>query len=101
MPDATEHTDGSDAPSPPPAPPRAGRVPALCIAWALAGVLAVLFAAVGTAHPWPRPDLAALLAAAAITLQIAPIRLGHDGQSEYLHLDEAFLVPMAVYLSAP
>src|SRR5581483_11487524 len=73
----------------------------LCVVWAITGVLAIAGAVVGSAHPWSRPGLAALLAAAAITLQIAPIRLGHDAQSEYLHLDEAFLVPMAIFLSAP
>jgi diguanylate cyclase (GGDEF)-like protein len=92
--------DAEDA-SPPPAPPPAGRVPLLCAAWAITGVVAVAGSAFGTVEPWPRPGLAFLLAAAAITLQIAPVRLGHDGHSEYLHLDEAFLVPMAVYLSAP
>jgi diguanylate cyclase (GGDEF)-like protein len=85
----------------PPPPPTAGRVPLLCAAWALTGLLAVAGTAVGSADPWPRLGLAVILAAAAITLQIAPVRLGHDGHSEYLHLDEAFLVPMAVYLSPP
>ena len=77
------------------------RVPLLCAVWAVAGVLAIAGAAAGLAEPWPRPGLALLLTAAAVTLQIAPVRLGHDGHSEYLHLDEAFLVPMAIYLSAP
>jgi diguanylate cyclase (GGDEF)-like protein len=64
-------------------------------------VAAIAGAAVGLAEPWPRLGLALLLTAAAVTLQIAPVRLGHDAHSEYLHLDEAFLVPMAIYLSAP
>ena len=101
MADPRHHVDGSEEPSPPPPPSGARRVPAFCVAWAVTGALAVVAAVAGTAHPWARPGFAALLAAAAITLQVAPIRLGHDGQSEYLHLDEAFLVPMAVYLSAP
>ena|SRR5581483_6011486 len=101
MPDATTPADRSDDPSSSAAPPAARRVPALCVVWAITGVLAIAGAVVGSAHPWSRPGLAALLAAAAITLQIAPIRLGHDAQSEYLHLDEAFLVPMAIFLSAP
>ena len=67
----------------------------------MTGVLAVAGTTVGLANPWPRLWLAVILTAAAATLQIAPVRLGHDGHSEYLHLDEAFLVPMAVYLSAP
>ncbi len=82
-------------------PPSAGRLPLLCAGWAVAGVLAVAASALWTAEPWSRLGLAFILTAAAITLQIAPVRLGHDGQSEYLHLDEAFLVPMAIYLSAP
>jgi len=79
----------------------ARRVPLLCAMWAVAGVVAIASATAGVAEPWPRLGLALLLTAAAVTLQIAPVRLGHDGQSEYLHLDEAFLVPMAIYLSAP
>jgi diguanylate cyclase (GGDEF)-like protein/PAS domain S-box-containing protein len=34
-------------------------------------------------------------------LQIAPVRLSHEGEVEALHLEEAFLVAMAVYLSVP
>ncbi len=81
--------------------PTARRVPLLCAMWAVAGVVAIAAAAAGLAEPWPRPGLALFLTAAAVTLQIAPVRLGHDGHSEYLHLDEAFLVPMTIYLSAP
>ena len=88
-------------PPPPPARSDAARVGRLCVAWAVAGVLAVAFGAIGTAHPWGHLGLAAVLVAAAATLQIAPIRLGHVAESEYLHLDEAFLVPMTVYLSTP
>src|SRR5688572_7731984 len=85
-------------------PPRTGparRVALLCVAWAITGVLAVAILAAGAADPWPTLGLAAILTTAAITLQIAPVRLGHDGHTEYLRLDEAFLVPMAIYLSAP
>lgn len=85
----------------PPSSPSARNVPLLCAAWAVTGVLAVAGTTVATGDPWPRLWLAVILTAAAATLQIAPVRLGHDGHSEYLHLDEAFLVPMAVYLSAP
>src|SRR5205807_852148 len=88
-------------PPPPPARSSAARVPHLCVAWAVAGALAVAVTAFGTAHPWAHLGLAALLVAAAATLQVAPIRLGHEAESENLHLDEAFLVPMAVYLSTP
>ena len=86
---------------PPRARPAAGRVPQLCVAWAATGVLAVAVSTLGTPPPWPRFGLAVILMVAATTLQIAPVRLGHDGHSEFLHLDEAFLVPMAIYLSAP
>jgi diguanylate cyclase (GGDEF)-like protein len=97
----TEPAVDAEEASPPPAPPPAGRVPLLCAAWAVTGVLAVAVSAIGVPPPWPRFGLTLVLMAAAITLQIAPVRLGHDGHSEYLHLDEAFLVPMAIYLSAP
>src|SRR5438477_8173766 len=96
-----EHSEPSEEPSPPPAPPGARWVPALCSSWAVLGAIAIAAAALGTGDTWPRLGLAALLTAAGATLQIAPVRLGHDGHSEYLHLDEAFLVPMAVYLSPP
>ena len=94
-----ERAEQMDAPGP--AAPAAGRLAHLCAAWAATGVLAVVILVLGTADAWPRFGLAVLLTAAAVTLQIAPVRLGHDGQSEHLHLDEAFLVPMAVYLSPP
>jgi diguanylate cyclase (GGDEF)-like protein len=87
--------------TPPLSPPTARRVPLHCAAWAITGVAAVVGTAIGSADPWPNIGFALILAAAAITLQIAPVRLGHDGHSEFLHLDEAFLVPMAVYLSTP
>ena len=86
---------------PPPARSSSTRVPHLCVAWAVAGVLAVAITALGTAQPFAHLRLASLLVAAAATLQIAPIRLGHESESEHLHLDEAFLVPMVVYLSTP
>jgi diguanylate cyclase (GGDEF)-like protein len=79
----------------------ARRVALLCVAWAITGVVAVAILAVGAADPWAKTGLAAILTTAAITLQVAPVRLGHDGHTEYLRLDEAFLVPMAIYLSAP
>ena len=88
-------------PPPPSARSNAARVPYFCVAWAVAGALAVAVTAFGAAHPWTHLGLAALLVAAAATLQVAPIRLGHEAESENLHLDEAFLVPMAVYLSTP
>jgi diguanylate cyclase (GGDEF)-like protein len=92
---------GTEEVTPPPAPPTVRRVPFICAAWAITGLVAIAGTAVGTPQPWPRLGLALILAAAATTLQVAPVRLGHDAHSEYLHLDEAFLVPMAVYLSAP
>ena len=81
--------------------PRPGSVPLLCAAWGLGGVVTVALSAVGSGGSWPRLWLAFILTAAAVTLQVAPVRLSHVGQSEYLHLDEAFLVPMAIYLAAP
>ncbi|HEY4410036.1 MAG TPA: EAL domain-containing protein, partial [Acidimicrobiia bacterium] len=88
-------------PPPPAAPSNAARVPLFCVTWAVVGALGVAVTALATARPWAHLGLAALLVAAAATLQIAPIRLGHEAASENLHLDEAFLVPMAVYLSTP
>jgi len=86
-------------PTPPPARSGAARVSQFCVAWAVTGALAVGLTALGAAHSWSHLGLAALLTAAAATLQVAPVRLGHEAESEYLHLDEAFLVPMVVYLS--
>ena len=101
MPDRNEPAADVDEPISSPARPTGGTVARLCVAWAVAGVVAVAASALGTAQPWHHLGLALLLTAAASTLQIAPVRLGHEAHSEYLHLDEAFLVPMAVYLAAP
>src|SRR5688572_28283718 len=101
MAERTELIESPDQPFASPAPVPEGRLARLCVAWAITGVLAVLVLVVGTPTPWPKLGLALLLTAAAVTLQIAPVRLGHDGESEHLHLDEAFLVPMAVFLSPP
>ncbi|HEV3364158.1 MAG TPA: bifunctional diguanylate cyclase/phosphodiesterase [Acidimicrobiia bacterium] len=95
----TEPVD--EASEQPAAPPTARRLPLHCLLWGITGVVAIVGTAIGASQPWPRLGLAALLSAAALILQIAPVRIGHDGQSEYLHLDEAFLVPMTIYLAPP
>jgi diguanylate cyclase (GGDEF)-like protein/PAS domain S-box-containing protein len=57
----------------------------------------LLLARPGPSH-W---ELAGLLFAGATLLQIMPVRLSHEGQGESLHLEETFLLPMAIFLSYP
>jgi diguanylate cyclase (GGDEF)-like protein/PAS domain S-box-containing protein len=44
---------------------------------------------------------ALLLWAGATVLQVIPVRLSHEGQGENLHLEETFLLPMAIFLNLP
>ncbi|HKY74918.1 MAG TPA: EAL domain-containing protein [Acidimicrobiia bacterium] len=46
-------------------------------------------------------EMALLLFGGATLLQIMPVRLSHEGQGESLHLEETFLLPMAIFLSYP
>jgi diguanylate cyclase (GGDEF)-like protein/PAS domain S-box-containing protein len=70
----------------------------------LVGVLGAVVVAVslmlagsGLSH-W---KTAVLLFAGATLLQVMPVRLSHEGQGESLHLEETFLLPMAVFLTYP
>jgi len=76
-------------------------VSALCILAGVAGLVAFVVSLLGTAHPWSNVPVALLLVAAVAVLQVMPVRLPHEGEGENLHLEEAFLVAMVVYLTAP
>jgi diguanylate cyclase (GGDEF)-like protein/PAS domain S-box-containing protein len=73
----------------------------MCVVAALAGVGAFAVSLLVTPEPWRHLTVTLLLGAGATVLQVIPVRLSHEGQSENLHLEEAFLVAMAVYLTTP
>jgi diguanylate cyclase (GGDEF)-like protein/PAS domain S-box-containing protein len=73
----------------------------VCLLSALAGVIAVGVSILATDEPWRHLSFTLLLAGGAIVLQVIPVRLSHEGQGENLHLEEAFLVAMVVYLTVP
>jgi diguanylate cyclase (GGDEF)-like protein/PAS domain S-box-containing protein len=64
-----------------------------------AAALAASFLVAGTGLP--HVGTAVLLFAGATLLQVMPVRLSHEGQGESLHLEETFLLPMAVFLTPP
>ena len=95
---------GADAAEDPTVTRRGGRphlVTAACVAVGLAGAaaLAVSFLVAGTGLP--HAGTAVLLFTGATLLQVMPVRLSHESEGESLHLEETFLLPMAVFLSAP
>ena len=71
----------------------------LCTLAGAAGVASLLIALVGSNPPWEHPLASALFGLGIASLQIVPLRLSHEGQGENLHIEEAFLVPMALYLT--
>jgi diguanylate cyclase (GGDEF)-like protein/PAS domain S-box-containing protein len=72
----------------------------ISLAAAAAGLVAVATAVV-TAHHYPAASgwLVAALAVAVTVTRLVPLHLTHQGQSEALHLDEVFFVPMVVLLA--
>ncbi|HET7489323.1 MAG TPA: EAL domain-containing protein [Acidimicrobiales bacterium] len=97
------------APSRPPAPakeatptvnaPNRRLVRTLCVLAGAGGAVTLALAVAlsspsGLVHVWP----AILLCLAIAGLQVAPVSVTHEGQREALYLEEAFVVPMALYL---
>ncbi|HVM02336.1 MAG TPA: EAL domain-containing protein [Acidimicrobiales bacterium] len=76
-------------------------VTALCVLAAVGGAVVATVAAAASEPPWAHPGRSLLFGLGIAALQIAPVRVSHEGQGEYLHLEEAFLVPMALYLTPP
>ncbi len=86
-------------PVPDPGKPNLRLVTALCLLAGVAGAAALIGSLAGAARPWSNLPIALLLAGAVAVLQVMPVRLSHEGEGENLHLEEAFLVAMVVYLS--
>jgi|GEM_PF-729285 len=72
---------------------------AICLGMAGAGAVALTITGVLTKHHWPNGWLAVTFAVGVAVLQVMPLRLSHEGQGETIHLEEAFLVAMALFLS--
>ncbi len=86
-------------PAPSPGKPNLRLVSALCVLAGLAGVTSLVLTLAAATRPWSDLPVALLLAGAVAVLQIVPVRLSHEGEGENLHLEEAFLVAMVVYLT--
>jgi len=68
----------------------------------LAGVLGACTIVIGTVSSspaWQHPWQCLLFGLGIAGLQVVPLRVSHEGQGEYLYLEETFLVPMALYLT--
>jgi diguanylate cyclase (GGDEF)-like protein/PAS domain S-box-containing protein len=101
VPDRAAAAASTEAAAPATNGPNVRLVRALCIAAGMAGLVAFVVSLSGTAHPWSNVPVALLLVGAVAVLQVMPVRLSHEGEGENLHLEEAFLVAMVVYLTAP
>ncbi len=71
----------------------------LCALSGLAGVLTLVAATLSSSPPWQHRWPSLLFGVGLAGLQIVPLRVSHEGQGEAIHLEEAFLVPMALYLT--
>ena len=71
----------------------------LCALAGLAGAATFISAAALSTPAWAHPWHSVLFGLGIAGLQVVPLRVSHDGQGENLHLEEAFLVPMALYLT--
>ena len=71
----------------------------LCTLAGVAGVAALVTATLVAAPAWHHLWHSLLFGIGIAGLQIVPLRVSHEGQGEYLYLEEAFLVPMALYLT--
>jgi diguanylate cyclase (GGDEF)-like protein/PAS domain S-box-containing protein len=71
----------------------------LCALSATAGVCTFLATTTLWSPPWQHLWPSLLFGVGMAGLQIVPMRVSHEGQGENIHLEEAFLVPMALYLT--
>ena len=74
------------------------RVRRICAGAGLAGVAALALAS-QLPDALARPEVVAAFAVAILTTQLLPLHLVHGNQSEALHLDEVFFVPMVLILA--
>src|SRR5687768_16394599 len=71
----------------------------MCGVFALLGVATVAVTWTVTENHWSNGWLAIVFGIGIAILQIMPVKLSHEGQGESLHLEEAFLVAAALFLS--
>ncbi|HEX2699694.1 MAG TPA: EAL domain-containing protein [Acidimicrobiales bacterium] len=74
-------------------------VRALCALSGLAGLLSLAASMAWSNPAWLHVWPSVLFGLGLAGLQLAPLRVSHEGQGENIHLEEAFLVPMALYLT--
>ncbi|MDQ1438490.1 MAG: hypothetical protein QOK43_2119 [Acidimicrobiaceae bacterium] len=71
----------------------------LCASASVLGAVTLAIAFAATRHPLHHMWLTITFAVGIGVLQVMPLRLSHEGQGEIIHLEEAFLVAMALFLS--
>ena len=71
----------------------------LCVLAGSAGVLTLVLGIVTSTPAWQHLWPSLLFGICIAILQVAPLRVSHEGQGENLYLEETFLVPMALYLT--
>jgi diguanylate cyclase (GGDEF)-like protein/PAS domain S-box-containing protein len=97
----------ADAPGPPAADvpsmmkkgPNIKLVKWLCMSMSVFGLTSFVATYRLSMHPWHHGWLAVTFAMGIAVLQVMPLRLSHEGQGESIHLEEAFVVAMALFLS--
>src|SRR5687767_7341549 len=72
-----------------------------CVVVGVLGALTLAASLVFGGRDLSHWEMALLLFGGATLLQVMPVRLSHEGQGESLHLEETFLLPMAIFLSYP
>jgi diguanylate cyclase (GGDEF)-like protein/PAS domain S-box-containing protein len=75
-------------------------VDGLCVLAATAGVATLAVAVAASDPAWGHLGRSLLFGVGVAALQVVPLRVSHEGQGENLNLEEAFIVPMALYLTA-
>src|SRR5687768_6968163 len=79
--------------------PKVRMVQALCGVITALGVATMFVTWLVTENHFTNVWLAIVFAIGIGFLQVMPVRLSHEGQGEVLHLEEAFLVAAALFLS--
>ena len=74
-------------------------VQTLCALAGAAGAATLVVGVLASTPAWQHVWHSLLFGLGIAILQVAPLRVSHEGQGENLHLEETFLVPMALYLT--
>ena len=103
--DLVDFVDPQDEPAAPEmpvvdgGPPNVRLVQFLCALASALGIVTLIISYGLTSTPWRSGGLALVFGFGIGVLQVMPLRLSHEGQGEIIHLEEAFLVAMALFLS--